>query len=108
MVGKTREQAGAVHEGTGQYPYLVAGREGWHDVEPDKPLFILTRLERVHHAFRHHRRIVAVADETRYPEGRLNRSPALGRDIDCNEHIARKQLLGGEVHFAGMTAAFQI
>src|SRR5882672_1449738 len=108
MVGQAVEEARAVHERAGQHTHLVAGCKGRLAVQLDESLVVLTRLERVNNAFRYRRRIVAIGDEPRHAEGGLNGSPALARDIDRHEHVTRKQRLRGEVHLAGVTAAFQI
>ena len=69
---------------------------------------VFVNPETSHNRVRDFCRIIAKANQTRHPDRRLNRSPALYRHIDRDKHVARKQRCRDHLQLAGMPPALEI
>src|SRR5712671_3754892 len=89
-------------------PDLVAAREARAGIEMDKAALVVPALQLVDHARRDRGGMLAVADEMRHADGRLDRTPTLGQSVDGHEHVAREQRSRDRIDAAGMAALLEI
>src|SRR5262249_24701254 len=85
------EQAETVREDTIEHAHLFAQRKPRPMPQGNKALPVLARLKRCNDVGGYRNRVIAIADETRHSDGRLDRAPPLAHHVDGDEEIAREQ-----------------